>query len=134
MLSFPKNQRFIWVAAVLLCLIFLSACQTTQSEDSILGLWRSSVHYYQFNEDGTWEVGYSFGDVDYNAFDWGTYTFDGKIISFSTHEEAVSCPGQSGTYELKISNDEVLIFTLVEDECENRSSDFLVNEIKRVEP
>jgi hypothetical protein len=120
-----------------LCLVgvyFLPACQQNRSDLEIFGRWRSSGHYYDFNEDGTWAVGYFFNDNYIAPFDWGAFSLEGNKITFSTDELASSCPGLTGTYEFEFPNESDLIFILVEDECENRSEDFLGSDIQRVSP
>ena len=129
----PKFKQ-LCIALCLIGVIFLPACQQNRSDLEIYGLWHSSGHYYEFNEDGTWAVGYLVNGEHISTFDWGSFILEGNMITFSTVQEAISCPGLTGTYEFEFPNESDLTFILVEEECENRSDDFLHSKIQRALP
>jgi hypothetical protein len=139
-MSSKKSKRgFILIVIGHVLMLVFAACQKAQLENSIYGSWRtdsnsSDSHYFLFNEDGTWAVGYYFAGDESSPFDWGTFTLDGNLLVFSTAEDAESCPGLIGTYEVAFPNESDVIFTLVEEQCSHRLSDLGSNQYKRYSP
>jgi hypothetical protein len=134
MFCFHPKFKQAFIALCLIGVVFLSACQQDSSDLEIYGRWRSSGHYYEFNENGTWAVGYVFGEDHSPPFDWGFFVLEENLITFSTDQEANSCPGLKGTYEVEFPNESEIKFIVVEEECENRHNDIVGNKIQRDSP
>jgi hypothetical protein len=72
-----------------------------------------------FNEDGTWGVAAQ--DVS-GSFDWGTFTFDGEVLTMSSDPESQVCL-ETGTYEAAFTAEGDLELNVVEDPCSLRVED-----------
>jgi hypothetical protein len=108
--------RIMMVVVVLSALLILTSCQ----RPSIIGGWATTAGYcLEFTEEGKWSVAEK-GNTE--PLDFGDYTFDGKLLTFHTDEKAASCPGKTGKYEINLTADGIT-YTLVEDECSDRSND-----------
>jgi hypothetical protein len=85
------------MAGVMLVLA-TSACSSSDSEE-IYGVWISpgaeGLHM-SFNEDGTWNVFHPDADPDRPA-GFGTFTFDGELLTFSTDPDSRNCSPNAGT-------------------------------------
>ena len=102
-------------------LIFLAACQTTPSvtNDDLLGAWRydGAGFEIEFKEDGTYNV----GAPDLSEF--GEYKLEGRMLTIMTAEDALFCSGLTGIYEIELTDERKLHWTLAEDECGGRAED-----------
>lgn len=126
--------RPIIIVLIFVIVLILVACQQTQSAESIHGMWHSTMRFIIFNEDGTWAVAFSRSLLKNNPFDWGTYTFDGELLTISTDDEADSCPGQTGVWEVDFPNESDITFIEVEEECSHRRNDIGKNKYQRYSP
>lgn len=101
---------------------------------ALIGTWKiADVNVFLvFNDDGTWSGGYTrAGD----GFDWGTYTFDGRVLTIRSSEDIVvsTCSPAPGSYETAFSADgESIAFTSIDDPCRERGTD-LRGGLRRVE-
>ena len=79
-------------------MLALSACSSSDSEE-IYGVWISpgpeGVHM-SLNEDGTWSVVHPDADPDRPA-GFGTFTFDGELLTMSTDPASRNCSPNAGT-------------------------------------
>jgi hypothetical protein len=125
---------FVLLIAFFVVVLITAGCQKTQSVESIYGLWRTHTRFFLFNEDGTWAVAYTRGQIESNPFDWGTYTFDGKKLTFSTDSEAESCPGLTGTWKVTFPNESDIVFKVVDEQCAHRENDIGRNKYTRYVP
>ncbi|UCF62104.1 MAG: hypothetical protein JSV37_05270 [Anaerolineaceae bacterium] len=112
--------------------LILSACQQAQTEKSLYGSWDYQFVRYKFNEDGSWSrvdiISTSGGaSVGRNPINWGTFTFDGKLLTMFTDEESRDCSGQTGIYEITFPEEGSwnLIFKKVEDPCSVREKEMI---------
>jgi len=102
---------------VVLAAVLAGGCSSDSSE-TIHGTWHWPKYgvYEILDEDGTFSVYLSrvFGG---NPYDWGTYTFDGEVLTYQNAEGSV-CPGATAvwTVEFAEGGDEARQ-TLVEDSC-----------------
>ena len=120
--------------------LILSACQQAQTEKSLYGIWDHHNVRYKFNEDGSWSmVGIDVGivaNVETNPIDWGTFTFDGKLLTMFTDEGSRDCSGQTGIYEATLSEEGSwnLRFKKVEDPCSVREEGMIKKIFYRYSP
>ena len=104
----------ITLCLALVLLVATSACSSSESED-LYGVWITPGESLRmsFNEDDSWDVarheGFPVG--------WGTFTFDGELLTFSTDPDNVTCPGATGIYDAAFADDGDLELNVVEDEC-----------------
>jgi hypothetical protein len=76
----------------------MSACSSSDSEE-IYGVWITpgdELLHFTFNEDGTWSVVNAEGDPDRPA-GFGTFTFDGELLTFTTDPASRNCSPNAGT-------------------------------------
>jgi hypothetical protein len=58
------------------------------------------------------------------AFDFGTYTFDDGVLTYSTDPESMNCEGgQTGVHELEFTSDDEFSLTSVSEMCPARVRD-----------
>lgn len=122
--------------------LILSACQQAQTEKSLYGIWDHRDVRYKFNEDGSWSrVGIDMGSVIFtavetNPLDWGTFTFDGKLLTMFTDEGSRDCSGQTGIYEVTFPVEGAwnLLFKKVEDPCSVREKGMIKKYFHRFTP
>jgi hypothetical protein len=110
----------------------MSACSSSDSEE-IYGVWLTPgwSDLMSFNEDGSWEG--SHPEDPERIRDWGTFTFDGELLTFtSTDPSSSKCSpsagagdelGAIGTWEVAFTAEGDLELTDVEDPCVHRSVD-----------
>ena len=120
-----KKSIFLLIVA----LMVLAACQAEpsiapdQAEPSItteelIGRWQleegAGRYIQEIKEDGTFNVG---------AVDFGTYQLEGALFTFTTSDGTTFCfGGNRGTYEVERTEEGKLHWTLIEDDCRNRSN------------
>ena len=97
-------------------LISLVACQTTPgvTSEDLIGEWRMDGAGYviQFTEEGSYKVG---------ASEFGFFELEDNLLTFTIADEASFCPGLTGAYEIELTEDGRLHWTLREDECSPRA-------------
>jgi hypothetical protein len=110
------------LVVVFTCIIILSACQQTQTEESLYDTWDGLGMYMVFNDDGSWFEACTVDELESNPNMYGTFTFDGKLLTIFT-EETRYCPGETGIYEVEFPKEGFwdVTFTLVEDPCQDRA-------------
>ena len=121
--------------------LILSACQQAQTEKSLYGSWDHRDVRYKFNEDGSWSMVSitalgSPSEGETNPIDWGTFTFDGKLLTMFTDEGSRDCSGQTGIYEVTFPEEGAwnLLFKQVEDPCSVREKDIIKKYFHRYSP
>ena len=121
--------------------LILSACQQAQTEKSLYGIWDHHNVRYKFNEDGSWsmvgiESSVIFTQDETDPINWGTFTFDGKLLTMFTDEGSRDCSGQTGIYEVTFPEEESwnLLFKKVEDPCSVREKDMIKKYFHRYSP
>ena len=87
--------------------------EPTITAEALIGRWQNEGYVIEFKENGTFSVG---------ALDFGTYQLEGALFTWTTDDGASSCfGGQRGTYEVELTDEGQLHWTLREDECFNRA-------------
>ena len=109
--------------------LLASACGGDGEEgitiEDFTGRWvqLSTGVYNQFNEDGTFRVAVgSVANLEDDPTDLGEFRLEGTLITFITSDESPNCAGQSGTYQVELTEEGHLQFTLEEDPCRLRAS------------
>ena len=122
--------RRITILLVVLCSVFIfTSCQ---QETSITGKWRTAAgNCIEFTEEGKW---YGVAKDGTEPFDFGDYTFDGKLLTFYTDSESEVCKDQTGKYKVDISDVGKITFKLIEDECSGRGEDLSQSPFGKCEP
>ena len=108
----PVLAGFVVFAAVL-----AGACSSDPAEQ-IHGAWYWPEQgvYESLDEDGQWGVWLS-GDLEGDPYDWGTYTFDGEVLTYHNAEGSV-CSGATAVWRVAFSEDgDEAIQMFVEDSC-----------------
>jgi hypothetical protein len=109
--------RITMIVVFLLTVSIISPCQ----KKSIVGKWKTKAGYcLEFTKEGRWSVAEA---SEAKPFDFGNYTLDGKQLTLHTDEKAGTCAGKTGKYEVNITVDGKIKYTLIEDECSDRSGD-----------
>ena len=142
----PRERRFVLSTsrqpgistAVALCLLMiaLAACQPAVQQPDLVGVWvdRDRLTYMQFDTDGIWMGAELFEFLSDRQLARGTYHLGGTLLTFETDEESRFCRGETGTYEVELSEQEVLTFTLVDDPCDGRIRDLTRGPYERFSP
>ena len=110
------------VVLLLAVVITLAACQAAVSipekltSESLVGIWVGEG-FWQFKDDGTYALGGSIGLLEKDPDDWGEYELIGATLSLHSSENCGMCPGDHGSYEMSLTEEGRLKFTLLEDTC-----------------
>ena len=111
--------------SLIVTLVVLAACQTAPSVtvEDLSGIWQldGSARILQLNEDGTFRIASSMYLLEDSPSDVGQFQLEGTLFTLTTSEESRFCPGKTGTYEVELTEEGKLQFTLNEDECRKRS-------------
>jgi hypothetical protein len=109
----------------------ITASETAATEAVMYGEWLTTHGTtMSYDEDGTWTAQHASTGLE--PFDWGTYTFDGELLTYSTDSGSLSCQeGQTGVYEAALTNDGSLSLKRVEDPCSGRSSDLFGGMVRK---
>jgi hypothetical protein len=95
------------------------------SVEDLTGVWKKDLAgvFLQLNEDGT----YAFADtgpafLEKAPFDIGEFRLEGTSLTFITSDESIFCVGQTGSYQVELTEQGQFHFELKEDACQNRAS------------
>jgi hypothetical protein len=105
--------------------------------ENLTGVWHTTSPwlYLLLNEDGT----YLFTDVNNwrkpYPFDEGQFRLEGSLLTFITSDESTRCAGQTGSYQVELTEEGQLRFELQEDACDSRAEGIPIPlSWERVEP
>jgi hypothetical protein len=131
------------VTGVTLITVFLAGCGTAAptpaaiTEENLIEIWkrqRGETFYFQFNEDGTFKVADSEAFLQGSTFDMGEFQLEGALLTLTTGAESSECAGLVGSYQMELTEEGDLKFTLDEDECALRGPDAQLSPWERVLP
>ena len=110
--------------SLIVTLVVLAACQTAPSVtvEDLSGIWQldGSARILQLNEDGTFRLANSEYLLEDSPAEVGQFQLEGTLFTLTASEESRFCPGKTGTYEVELTEEGKLQFTLNEDECRDR--------------
>ncbi len=110
--------------SLIVTLVVLASCQTAPSVavEDLSGTWQrdGSARILQLNEDGTYRVANSKYLLEDSPAEVGQFQLEGTLFTLTASEEGTFCPGKTGTYEVELTEEGKLQFTLNEDECRDR--------------
>jgi len=110
--------------SLIVTLVVLAACQTAPSVtvEDLSGIWQldGSARILQLNEDGTFRSASSKYLLEDSPYNVGQFQLEGTLFTLTNSEESRNCPGRTGTFEVELTEEGKLQFTLNEDECHNR--------------
>ena len=134
------------IIAILLALLILSACQAppapsaaqaptppqaspeppagTLSAADLAGIWRNDDGgpYLQLNADGTFRAADAMPWIESHPVDVGQFRLEGTAFAFNSTGASPNCPSQKGAYQVKLTEDGKLQFTLEQDACTVRTT------------
>lgn len=112
----------IFTLFVPVIVFFLNACTSTSSSTELIGTWHTAQNEQIksiFKSNNTYEVDF---DGDGNTEIRGVYSVHGSRVAMSDLKGTQACNSELiGIYRYEI-NDDTLVFTLIEDGCEDRKS------------
>lgn len=136
-----KSKVKILVVLLVIVSLGLTACVGSKPAPSlggvdITGVWKHSgpTVFLQLNEDGTYRTATSLAFLEQAPEDIGQYRLEGTSFTFIPSDETLDCKGLSGSYELELTEQGQLQFTVQEDACEMRGFVFSNRPWERVEP
>jgi hypothetical protein len=116
--------------------LILASCQPAPelTSETLTGIWVFRNDHLRFNQDGTYHSGNTEELDTAEAVDWGTYTFEGTTLTFTSAPDAPFCPGDTGIYELELTSDGLLLFTHIEEEFGPRRSVLTTSQYSKKSP
>ena len=133
-----KSRAKRLVVLVVIVSFVIAACAGSQPAPSItvedlIGVWHG-YYYLQLSEDGT----YRFADyrqvLEEDPWNVGQFRLEGTSLTFITDIESEVCAGQTGSYEIELTEEGQLQFELQEDPCMERRLGLPAGPWDRVEP
>jgi len=124
--------------SLIVTLVVLASCQTAPSVavEDLSGTWQrdGSARILQLNEDGTYRVDSSKYLLEDSPKQEGQFQLEGTLFTLTASKEGSFCPGKTGTYEVELTEEGKLQFTLNEDECRDRALSLLEAPWSRFSP
>jgi hypothetical protein len=114
-------KKTMVVLVSMLVTILVSACASTNDTEDLIGIWIHGGSYYQFNEDGTYDVAGTADDLTSEPYEYGNFGLEGTTLTFNTDEESGFCAGTTGSYEVEIAEEDRIKITVVDDSCSERA-------------
>lgn len=110
----------------------------TSAED-IIGVWQLGsgdfAIFFQFSEDGTYQTAQRvINNLQDNPQQLGKFSLEAGLLILVTSEESPYCAGQSGTYEVRLLDQDQISLFHREDPCTIRSEYWVGSGIQRVSP
>jgi len=93
--------------------------------DDVTGTWKVLTFgsYAQINEDGTYSIAGTIERLEDSPLDVGQWTLEGALFTYiSSDESAVCAAGESGIYEVELTDESRMRHVRQEDACRTRSA------------
>jgi hypothetical protein len=109
------------------------------SADDIIGVWQLGsgdfTIFFQFAEDGTYQTAQRVvNNLKDNPQQLGLFTLESGLLTLVTSNDSPYCAGQSGTYEVRLIDQDQISLFHQEDPCTIRSEYWVGSGIQRVSP
>jgi hypothetical protein len=132
----PKVKSIVALVVVVVSL-GLVACAGSQSASSITvedltGLWHEDGAL-QFNEDGTYRSAYAVPWLETTPMEVGQFRLEGTTLTFISSNDSQDCRGQSGSYQVELTEQGQLQLVLQDDPCQVRGN-YRPGSWDRIEP
>lgn len=103
--------------------------------EDLTGVWYDvdRHEYLQLNEDGAYRVALTVPRLEATPYEVGQYRLEGTLFTFITSDESPDCQGQTGRYQVELTEQGQLQFELQQDPCQARA-DGQPGSWDRVEP
>ena len=112
-----RFRRGIYLIIGVMLVLAMSACSSSDSED-IYGVWLTGGPegvLVSFNEDGSFSVVHP--EAGPHPAGWGTFTFDGELLTFTNDPDVPECGKMVGIYDAEFTAEGGLKLNDVEDPC-----------------
>lgn len=90
----------------------------------LTGVWKQDEvggRYLQLNEDGTYRVASERVWLEQAPREIGQFRLEGTLLTFTASNGSSYCRGQSGSYQVELTQEGQLLFVLQEDACQKRA-------------
>jgi hypothetical protein len=125
--------RLFLLAILCAGILILSSCQQEHSEEQLIGIWSNTYTYFMYGEDGSFSTAYSVEGLESAPTDWGTYTFDGELVTMYPDEMGY-CRGQTISFEVSFSAEGEVLYTAIEYSCPGAVDNMIAVPWTRVSP
>jgi hypothetical protein len=137
-----KSKAKLLVVLVAIVSLGFAACAVSQPASSttaknFTGVWRRSSGteaYLQLNEDGTYSFAWAQQELEEAPIEIGEFRLEGTSLTFIASDESASCAGQTGSYQVELTEQGQLEFVIQEDPCWDRRHGVPTQSWDRVEP
>ena len=137
-----KSKAKLLVVLVAIVSSGLAACAGLQPAPSIggvdlTGVWKRSSGteaYLQLNEDGAYSFARAQQELEEAPLEGGQFRLEGTSLTFITNSESEYCAGQTGSYQVELTEQGQLEFVIQEDPCWDRRHGVPTQSWDRVEP
>jgi hypothetical protein len=107
--------------------------------EDIIGVWKLGsgdfAVFFQFSEDGTYQTAQRVvNNLHDSPQQMGQFTLEAGLLTLVTSEESPYCAGQSGTYEVRLLDQDQISLLHREDPCTIRSEYWVGSGLERVSP
>jgi hypothetical protein len=127
-----KTKTVVVLVVILSLGLVIAACGGSRpastpgvTAEDLIGLWYDAdrFEYLQLNEDGTYRVAITLGYLEADPYEVGQYQLEGTSFTFITSNESPDCTGQTGRYQVELTEQGQLQFVLQEDACQVRADE-----------
>ena len=137
--QFSMIRRSAFRNALFICfaLSISAGCQPPSgiSTEDLIGIWKTGYgKYVQFKADGTFSVAGNIDGLTSAPVEYGEYHLEGTELIFIPNKESRNCPGQTGHYQVEISEEGKIEMALIEDYCSRRASDLQSGPLRMYSP
>ena len=94
--------------------------------EDLSGTWQgidpTSTGYLQLNPDGTYHKAFTLALLDTSPCEMGEYRLEGTLLTFITSNQSKRCAGQSGSYQVQLTEPDQLQTALQDHPCQVRAN------------